>query len=102
MSGFVVKAADAPSVVLIDWRKGYLDPTETVAQDLGWSVRDCANDGTPVEVAEQHHDFWRSWAEFRGGKPGRFYLVSARIQTSRGREVARSMVMRIATGPIPS
>lgn len=102
MSGYTVKPADAPSVVLIDWRKGYLEATETVSRDLGWSVRECVSDGDPVEVAEQHHDFWRSWAEFRGGKPGRFYLVSARIRTSRGREVARSMVMRISTGPVPS
>lgn len=102
MSGYTVKPAGAPALVLIDWRKGYLAPTETVSRDLGWSVRAPEGDTAPVAVAEQHHDFWRSWAEFRGGTPGRFYLVSARIRTSRGHEVARSIVMRIATGPVPS
>jgi hypothetical protein len=95
MSAFVVKSARAALTYVLDWRAGYLAPRETVIDDLGWSVR-FGREAGDLLVVEQHHDFYRSWAEFRAGTPGAFYLISARVRTSRDRVLARTLVMRVS------
>jgi hypothetical protein len=96
MTAFVVKASGAAVTYVFDWRSGYLEPRETVIDDLGWSVRAGRGASDPLAVVEQHHDFYRSWAEFRGGTPGAFYLASALVRTSRDRVLARTLVLRVA------
>ena len=39
MSGYVLKAADAPVICRLDWRRGHLAPRERVLRDLGWTVQ---------------------------------------------------------------
>jgi hypothetical protein len=101
MSGYILKAAERQVRCTMDWRRGYLHAGEAVAADLGWTVT--PHDGTPGDlvVVEQHHDPARSWAEFRGGREGVFYMVASRVRTSEDRVLERAIVMRIAKGPAP-
>jgi hypothetical protein len=101
MSGYLLKPAEREADFTMDWRQGYLAPGETVAADLGWSIQPQPGAGDVV-VTEQHHDAARSWARFAGGVRGRVYLVAARVATSRGRTLERSIVLRIALGRHPS
>lgn len=102
MSAFIIKSADQPLNHVLDWRHGYLRESETVVDDLGWAIHPCEGGQDALFVAEQHHDFYRSWAEFQGGVPGCFHLLSAQVRTSRGRVLSRSVVLRIALGPCPT
>lgn len=102
MSAYILKPADEALSHVLDWRHGYLQTGETVVDDLGWTIHPCDGGPRALFVGEQHHDFYRSWAEFRGGVPGRFHLVSARVQTSRDRVLMRSVVLRVALGLRPN
>ena len=97
MSGYLLKPADRDADYTLDWRRGYLAPGETVTADLGWSIQPQAAAGDLV-VTEQHHDVARSWARFTGGVPGRVYLIAGRVETSAGRTLERTIVLRIALG----
>lgn len=96
MSGYVLKPPRSPVIHLIDWRRGYLGPRETVLRDLGWSIRSGVDEAPPLEVTEQGRDAHRSWAVFEGGAPGRVYLVANRVRTSDDRVLSRAIVIRIA------
>jgi hypothetical protein len=98
MSGYLLKPADRDAAYTIDWRRGYLAPGETVVAELGWSVQPQAPEAGDLVVTEQHHDASRSWARFSGGVPGRVYLIAARVATSAGRTLERTVVLRIALG----
>ena len=98
MSGYLLKPADRDAAFMMDWRRGWLAPGETVAADLGWSIRPEATAAGGLVVTEQHHDVARSWAGFGGGVPGRVYLVAGRVMTSQGRTLERAIVLRIALG----
>jgi hypothetical protein len=101
MSGYLLKLADRDAACVLDWRGGFLDPGETVAADLGWSVQPQAPSAGDLVVTEQRHDGSRSWARFAGGVPGRVYLMAARVETSAGRTLERTVVLRIALGRGP-
>lgn len=101
MSGYVLKPADAPVVVVMDWRRGHLAPGEKALRDLGWSVQPAGGEDGGLAVVEQAHDAARSWARFAGGTPGRVYLVTSRIRTTDDRVLGRAVVLRIALGPRP-
>ena len=81
---------------MVDWRRGYLAPDETVVADLGWRIQPQAAAAGDLVVTEQHHDASRSWARFTGGVPGRVYLIAGRVATSTGRTLERTVVLRIA------
>ena len=97
MSGYLLKPADREAAFTMDWARGYLAPDETVAADLGWSIQPEAAAGDLV-VTEQHHDVARTRARFQGGVPGRVYLIAGRVETSAGRTLERTIVLRIALG----
>ena len=98
MSGYLLKPADRDAAFTIDWRRGYLAPDETVAADLGWSIQPQASAAGDLVVTEQRHDVARTWARFSGGAPGRVYLIVGRVETSAGRTLERTVVLRIALG----
>ena len=101
MSGYLLKPADRDAAFTMDWRQGYLAPDETVAADLGWSIQPQAPAAGDLVVTEQRHEVARSWARFTGGVPGRVYLIAGRVETSAGRTLERTIVLRIALGRGP-
>lgn len=96
MTAFVLKQVGKRLDYVLDWRSGYLEPLETIIDDLGWEIPNSPDGKRDLRITEQHHDFYRSWAEFSGGIPGKFYLVSNKVRTSRGRVLSQSIVVRIA------
>ena len=101
MSGYLLKRTDRDVSFMLDWRRGYLAPDETVVADLGWRIQPQAAAAGDLVVTEQHHDVARSWARFASGVPGRVYMVAASVRTSAGRMLERAIVMRIALGHGP-
>lgn len=97
MSGYVLKPASRDVTFTIDWSRGYLGPGERVMRDLGWSVQS-DEAARSLAVIAQDQDARRSWAAFRGGAPGRAYLVTSRVKTTHDRVLSRAIVMRIALG----
>jgi len=95
MSGYLMKARRHHALCSIDWREGYLDAGESLADDLGWSV-------TPTEtvadagIIAQLQGADTSDAIVAGGVPGKTYMLSARVRTDRGRELACSVVLQVA------
>ncbi len=95
MSGYVLKSAGSELQYALNWRRGYLETGEKVAEDLGWRV-------LPVESAEdlsvvaQRVEPGASHVTVAGGVPGRTYMVCAKVRTSEGRELERAVVMEIA------
>ncbi|QHQ34553.1 hypothetical protein [Algicella marina] len=95
MSGYVLKTAELPVELPVDWRAHGLEPDEHVCDDLGWTVMPvtCELD---LAVAEQFVAEDRSFALLEGGVPGTTYMVSARVRTTSRRTLTRSYVIRIA------
>lgn len=95
MGGYVLKKASSELDWVLSWANGYLEPGEYVEADLGWRV-------LPVEGAEdlrvvsQRIERTASHAVVAGGVPGKVYMVSASVRTTFGRDLERSVVMRIA------
>lgn len=98
MSGYTLKSSTQTATCLMDWQNGYLAPGERITADLGWSVQPCLEDSGELEVVEQRHDLFRSWAKLVGGVRGRVYIVSNRVRTNDDRVLRRAIVMRIALG----
>lgn len=95
MSGYVLKTAGARADCTIDWTEGYLEAGESVVEDLGWSVAPVTGPEDATVAAQRIGDKI-SEAVILRGVPGKVYMVSAEVLTSRGRQFARSIVLRIA------
>lgn len=98
MSGYALKSTAQAATCLMDWQNGYLAPGERITADLGWSVQPCHEGRGDLEIVEQRHDLFRSWAKLVGGVRGRVYIVSNRVRTNDDRVLRRAIVMRIALG----
>lgn len=96
MSGYIFKAADAPQDIQVDWRQGYLDESEYLDADLGWTVTPVCGEGDPV-ILSQTFDDGASVARIGGGVPGRIYMLAAQAKTNTGRPLERSVVLQIAS-----
>lgn len=95
MSGYVLKQASAPFECAVDWSQGYLEPGEFIDGDLGWAVAPSDEDGDLI-VAAQRFDDRYSYAVVSRGRPGQIYMVSATACTNTGRQLQRSVILRVA------
>lgn len=95
MSGYLLKPADQDTTASIDWREGYLKPGEHVDGDLGWAIL-TTGPGEAPSVTQQSFDADRSWARISAGVPGAVHMLVVRAVTNLGRELERSIVLRIA------
>lgn len=94
MSGYFVKNPADISDLSFDWGVQHLDPEETIATDLGWSINPTDTGG--ISVQSSNHTASTTTAYLEGGMPGEAYLVSSRVVTDRGRELKRATVVRVA------
>ena len=83
MSGYLLKPASADALARIDWSEGYLEPGETVVEDMGWSIVPGTGNGDAA-VISQAVEPRASVAQIAKGVPGRVYQVCARARTSLG------------------
>ena len=96
MSGYFLKDPCSELELSIDWRTGYLKRDERVSDDLGWSIRPVEPDPEELKVSYQSCTGTTSKATFKGGVPGRIYLVSTKVRTTMDRVLERSIVFRVA------
>jgi hypothetical protein len=101
MSGFIQKTISSPVTLLVDWRRGYLAPGESVCRDLGWTIRPNGPADPPLFVVEQSHDDSTSWATFECGASGCFYIITNRIKTTDERVLGRALIMRVTPNERP-
>ena len=96
MSGYFLKNPGSLLDYSFDWGFQLFEPGETIETDLGWTVvPDNAVDGG-LALDQTSTTATTTTAFLSGGKPGEAYLVCSRIRTTRGREVQRSMTIRVA------
>ena len=78
-----------------DWASQILVGGEQISSDLGWTVTPdkAATGGLTVVLAS--NTTTTTTAILGGGKPGEAYLVASQIQTTNGRNVRRSLTIRI-------
>ena len=96
MSGYFTKNPNSTLDYTFDWGFQLLEGGETVLNDLGWSIDpdDSANGG--LSVVATSFTATNTTAQLTGGMAGNAYLVSSTIQTDQGRQVERSLIVRIA------
>ena len=96
MSGYFLKNPGSLLDYSFDWGFQLFEPGETIENDLGWTVvpDDAVNGGLALDQTSATAT--TTTAFLSGGKPGEAYLVCSRIRTTLGREVQRSMTIRIA------
>ena len=96
MTGYYVKNPGSALDVNVDWAQQFLSPGEVISTDLGWTVRpDVAASGGLV-VVSQSASSTVTTARLSAGTPGDAYLVTSAIETNQGREIRRSLTVRIA------
>ena len=95
MSGYFVKNPGTDMIVGFDWAMQDLAPSETIASDLGWSVTPDGDPGTLITQSEMQNATTTT-ATVAFGIAGEAYLVTSAIQTSLGREIRRSVSVRVA------
>ena len=94
MSGFFRKSVGADLTCWVDWQTELAATGDAVSDDLGWQL-------TPVETAEdltiaaQWITAERSEIRIEGGRPERTYMASAAVGTRLGRELRRTVVVRV-------
>ncbi len=95
MSGCITKRPDQSHNARVAFDPPLLAPSETIARDAGWLVQKVSRDRSPAKIAEQN--IGPDWCEavIEGGVPGETYLVTAQAETSEGRMIKRSFVLRI-------
>ena len=78
-----------------DWGSQILTGSEQISGDLGWTVTpDKAAQGG-LTVVSASNTLTTTTAVLGSGKPGEAYLVASLIQTTNGREIRRSLTVRI-------
>lgn len=95
MSGFFVKNPGTDLVVGFDWAQQDLADGETITGDLGWIVTPAGDPGTLTTQSESN-DATTTTATVAFGIAGEAYLVTSAIATSLGREIRRSVTVRVA------
>ncbi len=98
MSGYFVKDPDVEMELTVDWNRGYLQRYERVMDDLGWTIRPVEDAAGELRVVAQEVDGTCTRARFRGGVPGRVYMVASKVETTAGRELERVILFRVAKG----
>lgn len=96
MSGYFLKNPGSLLDYSFDWGFQLFESGETIDQDLGWTVTPDLSGEGGLAVAQTSSSTTTTTAFLSGGRPGEAYLVCSRIRTTMGREVQRSMTVRIA------
>jgi hypothetical protein len=95
MSEYLMKNPATTLVHSFDWAE-FLSG-ETIAVDQGWAIHpDSISTGALVIGGETLSGTTTS-AEISGGLPGEAYLISSTIRTDTGREIQRSILLRVAS-----
>ncbi len=96
MSGYFLKNPGSLLDYSFDWGFQLFEPGEEIESDLGWTIvpDDQATGGLVLDSTSSTTT--TTTAFLAGGLPGNAYLVCSRIRTTLGREVQRSMTIRIA------
>jgi len=79
----------------LDWA---LEPSETLAEDLGWLIVPQEPDGAALTLRAGVLEAARSVAVLAGGRAGHLYHVSQRVRTSLGRVLSGAMLLRVVEG----
>ena len=95
MSGFFVKNPGTDLTIGFDWALQDLAEGETITSDLGWIVTPDGDPGT-LSTQSEVNDATTSTATVTFGIAGEAYLVTSAIGTSLGREIRRSVTVRVA------
>ena len=97
MSGCFYKKPDEPLRQKVAFTAPLLTDGETVIGDAGWLVQRVNPVSEEAHVIQQ--SVGEDWTEavIDGGNPGETYLVTSQAETSSGRIVKRSFVLRIAS-----
>ncbi len=93
MSGIFLKDADSDLDHTFEWSAQILDAGETIENDLGWTLH--PQDGA-LFVGATNHSPTTTTVRLSGGVPGQAYLVCSNIVTTTGREIQRSIMVRVA------
>ena len=96
MSGYFLKNPGSTLDYSFDWGFQMLDGGEVIDTDLGWAVHPDTTVEGGLTIASSSSTPTTTTAILTGGRTGEAYLVSSRILTSQGREVQRSLTVRIA------
>lgn len=96
MSGYYVKNPAAVMEQSFDWSAGHLNPGESIASDLGWSVEPAEGPPERLVVTTATTTATHTTAHLSGGVPGDGYLVASTIETDTGRRLVRSVIVRAA------
>jgi len=96
MSGYFLKNPGSILDYTFDWGFQLFEAGEVIQTDLGWTIEpdDTATGGLVIDRTTSTTT--TTTAFLSGGITGDAYLVCSRVATSLGREVRRSMTVRIA------
>lgn len=96
MSGYFLKNPGSMLDYSFDWGFQLFEPGETIDTDLGWTIVPETSATGGLSLDSSTSTTTTTTAFLTGGRPGEAYLVCSRIRTSLGREVQRSMTIRVA------
>lgn len=96
MTGYFLKNPDSKLDFSFDWGFQFLEGGETIQSDLGWTVHPDTVSVGGVAIDSTSSTPTTTTAYVSGGLPGEAYLVCSRIRTTHGREIQRSMTVRVA------
>lgn len=96
MSGYFLKNPGSMLDYSFDWGFQLFEPGEIIDADLGWTVIPDNSGSGGLAIDSTSSSPTTTTAFLSGGLPGEAYLVCSQIRTSQGREVQRSMTVRVA------
>ncbi|MEM7057334.1 MAG: hypothetical protein AAF557_07090 [Pseudomonadota bacterium] len=96
MTGYFLKNPGSTLDYTFDWGFQLLDDGETISSDLGWTIHPDAQASGGLSISSTSSSLTTTTAFLAGGRPGETYLICSRVQTTSGREVQRSMTVRVA------
>ena len=97
MTGYFLKNADSTLDYSFDWAAQILTEGETIQTDMGWTVHPDTSGTGGLAIASTSQTTTTTTAFLSGGIPGETYLICSRVQTTGGREVQRSMTVRVGS-----
>lgn len=96
VSGYFLKNPGSLLDYSFDWGFQLFETGETIETDLGWTIVPDLSGQGGLAVTQTSSSTTTTTAFLSGGWPGEAYMVCSRIRTTKGREVQRSMTIRIA------
>lgn len=96
MSGYFVKNPGSSLDYSFDWGFQLFDGGETIDTDLGWTVHPDTAAAGGLTIQSTSNSPTTTTAFLAGGIPGEAYLVCSHVRSTGGREIQRSLTIRIA------